>query len=233
MEIYALCENEAKELVSRFGGRVRPQPPTEALIRQTSRRKPLRIRGRLTVVDSVDSVPKKGVGKFLVIPAGVAFGTGDHATTASCLRSLADEAGRRRDRWSMLDLGSGSGILALAARRLGAERAEGCDFDADAVRVAKENAATNGLTEVRFTRRDVTRWQPARKWDVVTANLFHGVLVEAAEVIAGAVDRQGALIVSGILRDQEKATIHAFRPPLALEKTVRKGKWVTLLFRRG
>ena len=77
----------------------------------------------------------------LLIPAGMAFGTGDHATTATCLRFLADVADSLAGKpWEMLDLGTGSGILALAARVLGAKRVEAGDFDPDSVRTAKESA---------------------------------------------------------------------------------------------
>ena len=196
------------------------------------------MRGRLVVVGSerARALEKKAAGTraVLLIPAGMAFGTGDHATTATCLRFLADVSDELAGQpWEMLDLGTGSGILALAARLLGARRAEAGDFDPHAVRTAKENARLNAIKGVAVRKLDVREWQPQRTWNVVAANLFSDLLMEVAPKIAAAVAPGGRLVFSGILRAQEAEVIAAFRRAgLRVDGVVRKGKWVSGLASR-
>jgi ribosomal protein L11 methyltransferase len=132
--------------------------------------------------------------------------------------------------WSLADLGCGSGILAIAAEKLGASSVWGCDYDAAAVRISKENALRNGTPKVRFSKEDVLRWKPKRQWDIVAANIFHDVLEEAFPSIASAVAAGGTLILSGILHTQADSCLRAgkkagFKPL----KRIRRGKWVTLM----
>ncbi len=225
VELYNLREAEAAALVGKFGGRARRQAGLAEQLAARAPRAPIRIRRRLTSLDEEAPLPADATGR-LHIPAGMAFGTGDHATTASCLRLLADSAAGRK-KWSMLDLGTGSGILALAARSLGAAPVAALDYDADAVRVARENAARNRLEDIAFSQGDVTAWKPRRKFDVVAANLFAQVLIEAAPAIARAVRPAGRLILSGILRAQEEETVSVFEDlGLKPHRTVRRGKWI-------
>lgn len=124
-----------KKLKKAFGGTVRPfdaagwQPPASKIT------DPLRIAGELRIYRDKDLFKKErssGKGAPLLIPSGMAFGTGDHATTARCLQLLVEAAAPLRaskEAWSLLDLGCGSGILALAAETLGARKILGCDFD--------------------------------------------------------------------------------------------------------
>jgi ribosomal protein L11 methyltransferase len=229
LEIFALRRGEAQRLQREFGGSIAPQwhdwmtaPPIL--------RPPIRVRGKLVVVASPEQLrTERSPAETLVIPAGMAFGTGDHATTATCLRLLADCAAELTSAsWEMLDLGCGSGILALAARRLGAVKVEAGDFDPACVRIAKENAAANGLRGVRVRRLDVLRWTPERTWPVITANLFSSLLIAIAPSLAKALAADGRLIFSGILREQEEDVTPALeRVGLRIHRTVRKGKWVS------
>jgi len=229
IEAYALTRKEADGLVKEFGGQIREikdRPISEPVAR-----KPLAIRNRLWVVDSAETAKQlDGSRPVLIIPAAMAFGTGDHATTASCLRLLCDLAASQKTPWDFLDLGTGSGILAIAARKLGARKVEGCDFDPHAVRTAKENVALNATGAIPIRKTDVLQWTPTRTWDVVAANLFSQVLIKAADMIAAAVRPGGTLILSGILLIQEKEVITVFKKRgFAFQKVVRKGKWVSLL----
>ena len=202
-------------------------------------RAPIRVREKLVIVGSERE--RKALAKtlpgraLLVIPAGMAFGTGDHATTATCLRFLADLSAEFGGRpWEMLDLGAGSGILGLAARVLGARRVVAGDFDPHAVRTAKENLRLNGISGVAVQKIDVRGWQPARTWDVVAANLFSGLLIETAPKLAAATAPGGRLVFSGILREQEAAVVAALRKAgLRIDRLVRKGKWVSGLATRS
>ena len=231
LEAFALTRTQAEKLRKAFGGSVSVQKTPRAV--SAEGRAPIRVRDKLVVVASMREraawAKTPGRRPVLVIPAGMAFGTGDHATTSTCLRFLADVSGELAgEPWDMLDLGCGSGILALAARLLGARRAEAGDFDPHAVRTAKENARLNGVTGVTVKKLDVTVWQPPRTWPVVAANLFSGLLVQVAPVIAAAVAPGGRLIFSGVLRVQEAEVLAAFRRAgLQIGRIVRKGKWVS------
>ena len=239
IEAYHVTRTEADTLVSAFGGTLRVARPLTRKELEPKPRPPLRVRGRLLVVSTEKELElaRKQHAKTpaLLIPATVAFGTGEHATTASCLRMIADVAHELRGtEWDALDLGTGSGILAFAARIFGAGKVEASDFDATAVRVAKENAAANNITGVHFIRSDLLKWTAPRQWPVVLANVFSTTLIAAAPLIAAAVEKGGRLILSGILRTQEGEVLSAFgKQGCRLERAVRKGKWVTLLTRRA
>ena len=230
LEVFQLGKTEAGKLRRMFGGTVAVQKKWSPEI-VAKARAPILVRGKLAVISSERErrAVRAGV-PVLLIPAGMAFGTGEHATTATCLRLLADVAGELAgERWELLDLGCGSGILAIAGRMLGARRADAADYDPHAVRTAKENVRANGVSAVAVKKLDVRAWKPARTWDVVTANLFSGVLIEAAPKISAAMDAGGRLILSGILRAQEAEVVAAYeRAGFRVERIVRKGKWVAL-----
>jgi ribosomal protein L11 methyltransferase len=167
---------------------------------------------------------------LISIPPEMAFGTGDHATTSTCLRLLVDVARRRRGTaWSVADLGTGTGVLAIAACKLGAGEAFACDFDPFAVAAASRNASRNGTSEILTKERDVLQWQPRKKgYSVVMANLFASVLIEAWPVISKALAPGGDLIVSGILASQAWEVVSAAASNgLGFTQVIKKGKWVT------
>jgi ribosomal protein L11 methyltransferase len=200
------------------------------------KRKPLRIRGKLVIVDD-DSSDSEALAKawprrkVLAIPSEMAFGTGDHPTTATCLRFLSDVAdtlASEGKKWDMLDLGCGSGILALAARLMGASSALGLDFDPAAVRIAKQNAGRNHVDKVRFGTEDVLGWSPPRQWPVVAANLFSTILILAMPVLRQCVAPGGVLLLSGILHEQSAEVFaKAETCGFVIKRRLRKGKWVS------
>ena len=236
VEAHGLTEKEAGELVKHFGGKTMEMKiPTSY---EPELRPPINVRGRLLVVSTEQELEKhRAEGSkvpAVLVPAGMAFGTGEHATTSMCLRFLADvskELGGQP--WEALDLGTGSGILAIAARIFGAAAVEGCDFDPHAVRTAKENVRINGIKKLRMARLDVTQWKPERTWEVVIANLFSGLLTQVAKPIASAVAPGGRLILSGVLRAQEAEVLEAMQAQkLAVLKVSRKGKWISALLEK-
>lgn len=229
VEAWDLTKKQAVEIVKRFGGSVREVKPRKPSEQAPRKREPIRIRQRMLIVSSPaekTAWEEKLPGRIVLsVPAEMAFGTGEHATTSTCLRFLCD---LKLENWEMLDLGTGSGILGMAARALGASKVEAYDFDPHAVRTAKQNVRSNGIRRMTVGRVDVTQWKPGRTWDVVAANLYSEVLIQAAPVITRAVRPGGTLIFSGLLRTQEKACVAAFRKVgFAVERLVRKGKWVT------
>ena len=135
---------------------------------------------------------------------GLSFGTGHHATTCFCLEQLA--ACRRRGAGqSFLDIGTGTGILAIAAAKLGYSPVAAFDFDPEAIQVSRANARRNRVQDrVRPRRRDLTRLaeRSARRWDVICANLTADLLAGQAEKIRVRLKPGGQLIVAGILRSE-------------------------------
>jgi ribosomal protein L11 methyltransferase len=189
--------------------------------------------GRVTIVPELAD-PIAGPHAFvpdpralsIVIRPSMGFGTGHHATTRLCLAALQRvELGGK----FVLDVGTGSGILAITASRLGANRALGLDDDRDAIQSATENLGLNpDARNVQFIAGDLadTRLPAA---DLVIANLTGALLVREATALLGAVDRSGFLVVSGILDSEEEAVGRAFCGA-ELRRRDREGEWVCLTF---
>jgi ribosomal protein L11 methyltransferase len=233
LEIFDITEADSAVLLKRFGGEVRNlKHSTADWVRTFVLKKPISIRGRLRIVNSEPSSSAPLDIKTIYIPANLAFGTGEHATTAGCLRLLADIAPRRGD-WDFLDAGTGTGILAIAASRLGAKRVLAFDFDATAIRVAKANARLNKLQIAKIFRADVLSYAPEGLFDIVAANLYSDLFRKAAYNLWPALKPLGKLIVSGLTRDQVENVanqIRAIGGEIELKRT--RGKWVTLLAAR-
>ena len=136
------------------------------------------------------------------------FGTGHHATTRLCLAALQT---LELDGREVLDVGTGSGVLAIAAARLGAARVIGIDCDADAIQSARDNLALNGgLSTVSFDVADLAS-APLPAADVVTANLTGALLVRSASILLDTVRHGGTLVLSGILAGERDEAAVAFR----------------------
>jgi ribosomal protein L11 methyltransferase len=164
----------------------------------------------------------------LVIEPSTGFGTGHHATTQLCLEALQTLKLQGR---SVLDVGTGSGILALAAARLGAKQVLGIDNDPDAMRAARKNRRLNKHPRVRFTLGDLlSTTLPAA--DVVTANLTGAQLARASDRLAGAVRPGGTLIVSGVLTEEVGPVRDSFRS-LRFAWRRKKGEWAAIGFNRS
>ena len=169
----------------------------------------------------------------IYIPANLAFGTGDHATTAGCLRLLTDIAPKTAD-WNFLDAGTGTGILAIAALRLGAKKVLAFDFDPTAIRVAKANALLNEANGLKLVRADVLKYEPEGTFDVVAANLYGELFRKAASRLWPAIKPQGRMIISGLMRDQVDSVIEKIQElggQIEIKRT--RGKWVTMLAGRS
>lgn len=147
----------------------------------------------------------------VILDPGFSFGTGHHATTAFCLERLQDMGSEGPGSRSLLDVGTGSGLLAIAGALLGYDPIEAFDFDPDAVRSARENAARNpGSSGVRFFQEDVHHASFARTFDLVCANLVTPLILANAERLAGWVAPGGRLVLAGILIEQFESVTTRF-----------------------
>jgi ribosomal protein L11 methyltransferase len=181
--------------------------------------------GDLVVVPSWEPIPENAAYSLVLDPS-TAFGTGQHATTALCLRAILEHGPER-----ILDVGTGSGILALAALRTGSLAADAVDNDPEALRVARENAELNQLSD-RLTL-DISLDAFIGPYALVVANIQSGVLVDLAPDLAQRVAEGGRLLLSGILRDQAETVIGAYRPFLQGKIQQRsEDEWVLLEFFR-
>ena len=185
--------------------------------------------GRITVFPNPKSrIPNPDTLAIVIAPS-MGFGTGHHATTRLCLAALQRIALEGR---SVLDVGTGSGILAIAAVRLGAARAVGMDNDADAIQSARENLALNRDTDrVTFDVADFTAAAPPHA-DVVTANLTGALLVRSALRLLDACRPGGILVLSGVLAEERDTVVRAFAPAHIVWESEEDG-WVGLAVKRS
>jgi ribosomal protein L11 methyltransferase len=190
--------------------------------------------GRLTVYPCVSDLRLLRPSPVtIIIQPSMGFGTGHHATTRLCLLALQREklAGK-----SVLDIGTGSGILAIAAARLGAARVVGIDHDPDAIHAARENLALNPeAAGVVFEAGDLSndvRLKPDATGtaDVVIANLTGALLAREARRLLAAVHPGGRLIVSGLVAAERDPVVAAFKPAQIVWES-REDEWLGLAFR--
>ncbi|MCM8593956.1 50S ribosomal protein L11 methyltransferase [Accumulibacter sp.] len=186
---------------------------------------PIRISSRLWIVPSWHEAPDPEA-TVLVLDPGMAFGTGSHPTTRLCLewldRHLVPGA-------SVLDYGCGSGILAIAAARLGAGRVLGVDIDAQALTAAKHNADLNAAVVSIQDSAEAVRGQ----FDVVLANILANPLKVLAPALCGHLRCAGQLVLSGILVEQAEGLVAAYAPYLRLEVAGTREGWVCLTGVKG
>lgn len=235
VQVFCNDETEADAIVALFGGSVRKMANAE-WNKPVEAPRPVKVRGVLVL--TAESRPQELAAlkaanpkrEIIAIPPEMAFGTGDHATTSTCLRLLVDVARARKGTdWTVADIGTGTGVLAIAAKKLGSGETYGFDFDPFAVAVAIRNCQRNATPEIQMAEQDVLLWEPRKKgYDVVMANLFSTVLIAAWPIIAKSLAPRGNLIVSGILASQGWEVFKAAASSgLGFTKVVQKGKWVT------
>lgn len=229
LEISCRTKQQAKELIREFGGSAEKLRPDwlQHFAKQVPT-KPLRIGSRLVILSA--PARQNFAARILIIPAEAAFGTGHHATTAMCLRLLERATRRLTPGWSMLDAGTGSGILAIAGSYLGARSVLAVESDPLACLTAKRNVRANRARHIEITTGDILKQKSTGKYDIITANLFSEVLSALLPKWSRQLRRDGQMILSGILRTQEKAVVAALRRNgFAVQETRCRGKWIALL----
>ncbi|HUK39889.1 MAG TPA: 50S ribosomal protein L11 methyltransferase [Candidatus Acidoferrales bacterium] len=177
--------------------------------------------------------PRLGRRHLVTIEPGMAFGTGTHATTRGCIEFLERVAGFfHGSAFVALDVGTGSGILAIALAKLGAKSVWAIDNDPVAVNVARENLHSNGVAEK--VRLSTARLDSIRKsFSVVVANLTAETILDVARALQKKVAAKGFLVLSGILAGKESAVAARFRANgFRVLRRKREKEWITLLLRR-
>jgi ribosomal protein L11 methyltransferase len=239
IDLYPTTDEEADAIVAllttRGGLQVASAPLADAdwLALALSGLPPVRA-GRFFVYGAHDRgrIPANAVG--LRIEAGAAFGTGHHGTTLGCL--LAYDALLKAGRFQrVLDVGTGTGVLAIAAARTGTRLAVGTDIDPVSVRIARENAALN-RARARFVRADGLthrRVAAGAPYDLVFANILARPLVRLAPGIRRALAPGGVAVLSGLLRSQARYVRAAYLARgFRLARTLRRDAWATLVMVR-
>ena len=171
---------------------------------------PFRASHRLVIKPSWEAF-EAGEGDILLeIDPGMCFGTGSHGTTKGCLQYLDEIEAEKGPGLSCIDAGCGSGILSMAARRLGYGKLVGFDYDPQAVATSRENLLAAGITDVELLCADVHTWRPDSPADVVVVNILAHILQEAAKNILAMCRPGGILVLSGILQEQYDAVRDCF-----------------------
>ena len=182
--------------------------------------------GRLLVAPSQSGAELAGSVPDAVVrlDPGLAFGSGAHPTTALCLEWLASaDLGAKR----VLDVGSGSGILGIAALALGAESVVAVDHDPQALLSTRENAAANGVEDRLALFADLAEVEG--RFELIVANIVSGVLIDMAPTLAARLARDGWLLVSGILAGQVGDVVDAYHGMVEFAAPMQQGEWTALV----
>ncbi len=195
--------------------------------------RPIRIRGASAsiLIKPTWKEVKKERGEILIeMDPGLAFGTGGHATTKACLKAMLFVL-KNNKADSFLDVGTGTGVLAIAAKKLKVKKATGIDIDPSALKVARKNARLN-KTDIILSQKPVEQIKGA--FDIVAANILAGELKRLKDGLYEKVNAGGFLILSGILRDEAQEVRSAYLGLLGLKniKNYISAEWATLVFIR-
>lgn len=198
--------------------------------------RPVRLSDHVVVCPPDVSVDEKTGNVVVRLNSGTAFGRGDHPTTQLCVAALDDlltgESGMKNRYRTALDIGTGSGILALSAAKLGIEKIWACDRDPVAESEARENIALNGLHERIFM---VPDFDTEQKYDMIIANLRYPTLIDLYDVIEKITHEKSALVLSGIKEDEVETVHGVYTGPGCFERrwlSSRKG-WSGLVYKKS
>ena len=181
---------------------------------------PIKITPDLWIVPTWHAAPNPDALNIVLDP-GLAFGTGSHPTTHLCLAWLVDEV---EPQHHVLDYGCGSGILAIAAKKLGASEVVGVDIDAQAIISSNFNAEQNQVSAKFFMATDY----PEKQADIVVANILSSALSVLAPALAGACKQHGRIALSGILREQAEQVSAIYAEWFAMDAPVFMDSWTLL-----
>lgn len=187
-----------------------------------------------------EEIPDEHKEKLLIqIDPGTAFGTGMHETTQLCIRQLQKYV---TEESRVLDVGTGSGILGIAALKLGAKKVQGTDLDENSITAVKENLESNGISQEQFSvlqgniidDQKVQEWAGYEQYDIAVANILADVIILLQKEIPVHIKHGGVFITSGIINMKEEAVLEAFAGNEEFEvlEVTRQGEWVSITARR-
>ncbi len=192
---------------------------------------PVKVTATIVIKPSWRKYWKKGNEIVIELDPGMAFGTGTHASTRLCLQQIEERAaacsGAKES--SLLDVGTGSGILAIAAALLGIKQVMGIDIDVQAVECAKKNAANNALSD-RVVFESTPLYKIPGSFSIVVANILPQTLIDMKDDLIRHLAPSGYLILSGIIRERAQDVIDAFSRELSFKQETREEEWSCLIF---
>ncbi len=196
--------------------------------------KPIRVSRTIVIKPTWERYSPSSRDIVIEIDPGMAFGTGQHASTRMCLGAI--ESLLLKDhgfaRWRMLDVGTGTGILGIAGAKLGAERVVCVDTDKKAVEIARENSEINEVTDrVEIVNKDVASIR--EPFELIVANLTAKILLKVRSHLLSLLQRNGYLVISGII-DQDRCDIetHFLVPPLIIHNAISEKEWYCYVLKK-
>ncbi len=196
--------------------------------------KPLRVGREIVIKPTWERYASEGGDIVIEIDPGMAFGTGQHASTRMCLEALEDVIAKDRaiKAWEVLDVGTGTGILGIACAKLGAEKVLCLDVDKKAVSIARENIQMNDVADrVRAAGRDVTTLDGS--FDLIVANLTEKILTKLRPTLVDLLRPRGYLIISGIIIDNCAMIEESFlADPLILHRSLTEKEWICYILKK-
>ena len=196
--------------------------------------KPLEVGQKLLIKPSWSRRRAKGGQAEVVLDPGLSFGTGQHPTTSFCLRELVRQRKSNQSQ-SFLDIGTGSGILAISAAKLGFQPIDAFDIDVDAIRIARVNGTINGVSAIiGFQCQDLTRAprRGRRRYSVICANLMFELVLAQKDRLLARLQSGGVLVLAGILQSEFPRVQAAYEAAgLGLVRTRKEREWRSGVFR--
>lgn len=197
--------------------------------------KPLRVSKNIIIKPTWERYAPAGHDIIIDIDPGMAFGTGQHPSTRMCLEAIEDILlkERTKEKWTVLDVGTGTGILGISCAKLGAQRVVCVDIDKKAAEIAKENVLINNVQDrVEIINRDVNTIHES--FDLIVANLTAKILIRLRAHLMSLIKNGGYLVISGII-DQNRTDIesHFFTGQFTLRNVISEKEWVCYVLRKG
>lgn len=191
--------------------------------------KPVHITEKVVIKPSWELYEAKEDEIIIELDPGMAFGTGTHETTIMCAR-LLEGLVKKND--TIMDIGCGTGILAIIAAKLGAKQITAFDIDEMAVRITKENCELNHVSEAITASKGVLKELPPMKFDIVVANIIANVIIDISSIMPYYLKTGGYFVTSGIIKERKQEVLTAYQENgFTCETVLEMGEWVAITFK--